>query len=268
MSGTPEQRAELASFLRARRQRIDRVTLGLAPRRGAKTAGLSREEVAVHSSMSMTWYSWLEQGRPIQPSRQVLDALAGVLSLSPAEHAYVLGLVGYTSVDAPDTSSLDVVPPHLQRLLDGMPHFPAFTVAPDWSIVGWNAAYQRLYPHIAEVPAAERNLLRLLFTDPSIRSLLADWAVDSRHFVAEFRAENGARLGEPTYARLLQRLQNDSPEFTCVWRDHEVERFRSRERRFRHPTQGETVYEHHRLTSSDTPGLHVVIYTPATPSTP
>ncbi len=260
---TTEQRAELAAFLRARRARLDRATAGLPAARGGRVTGASREEVAVLSGMSVTWYTWLEQARDINPSRQVLDALARVLGLTPAEHGYVLGLTGFAAAVPADADPVLVVPPHLQRLLDGMPDFPAYAVAPDWSIVGWNAAYERLYPRIATVPAEERNLLRLVFTDPTIRDLLGDWAADSRHFVAEFRAEAGARLGEPSYLRLVQGLQADSPEFAAVWADHEVERFASRERRFHHPELGDTVYEHHRLIPSDSPGVHVVIYSPA-----
>lgn len=263
MSGTSEQRAELAAFLRARRARLDRATTGLPAGRGGRSSGASREEVAVLSGMSVTWYTWLEQARDINPSRQVLDALARVLALSPAEHAYVLGLTGFAAAAPADAEPVLVAPPHLQRLLDGMPDFPAYAVAPDWTIVGWNAAYERLYPRIATVPPEERNLLRLVFTDPTIRALLGDWAADSRHFVAEFRAEAGARLGEPPYLRLVRDLQRDSPEFAAVWADHEVARFSSRERRFHHPALGETLYEHHRLIPSDSPGVHVVIYSPA-----
>lgn len=266
MSGTPEQRAELAAFLRARRQRVDRAAAGLPTGRGGRTAGASREEVAVLSGMSVTWYTWLEQARPINPSRQVLDAVARVLALSPAEHGYVLGLTGFAAAVAPGAEPVAVAPAHLQRLLDGMPDFPAYAVAPDWTIVGWNAAYERLYPRVADVPAEERNLLRLVFTDPTIRALLGDWAADSRHFVAEFRAEAGPRLGEPAYRRLVAGLRADSAEFAAVWADHEVARFSSRERRFHHPELGETVYEHHRLIPSDSPGVHVVIYSPAPPA--
>jgi transcriptional regulator with XRE-family HTH domain len=263
MSGTPEQRSELAAFLRARRARLDRATTGLPAGRGGRASGASREEVAVLSGMSVTWYTWLEQARDINPSRQVLDALARVLGLSPAEHAYVLGLTGFAAAAPSDAEPIETVPAHLQRLLDGMPDFPAYAVAPDWTIVGWNAAYERLFPRIASVPPEERNLLRLVFTDPTIRTLLGDWAADSRHFVAEFRAEAGARLGEPAYLRLVRGLQEESREFAVVWADHEVARFASRERRFHHPDLGETRYEHHRLIPSDSPGVHVVIYSPA-----
>ena len=197
MSGTPEQRDELAAFLRTRRLRVARAVAGLPAGRRAKATGISREELAVLSGMSVTWYTWLEQARPINPSRQVLDALARVLGFSAAEHDYVLVLTGYAPTGATNLPSAETAPAHLQRLLDGMPDFPAYAVASDWSIVGWNAAYERLYPRIAVVPAAERNLLRLIFTDPTIRDLLGDWASDSHHFTAEFRAEAGPRLAEP-----------------------------------------------------------------------
>ncbi|MGV9583393.1 helix-turn-helix domain-containing protein [Nocardia farcinica] len=86
MSTTAQRRAELASFLRARRARLDPVTVGLPPAGPRRRAGLRREEVATLSGVSATWYTWLEQGRDIQPSRQVLDALAATLRLTPTEH--------------------------------------------------------------------------------------------------------------------------------------------------------------------------------------
>jgi Uma2 family endonuclease/transcriptional regulator with XRE-family HTH domain len=224
---------------------------------------VSREEVAVLAAMSVTWYTWLEQARPMNPSRQVMDALARVLALTPAEHAYVLELTGYLPGPAPEPAPPADAPAHLQRLLDGMASFPAFAVAPDWRIAGWNRAYQCLYPGIATAPAATRNLLWLVFTDPYVREMLPDWAADSRHFVAEFRAEAGARLTDATYVELVQALLATSADFAAVWPDHEVQRFATRTRRFHHRQVGDLVFEHHRLVPSDSPGFHIVVYTPA-----
>lgn len=254
---------ELAAFLKARRARIERAALGLPPARGGSTDGASREEVAVLAGMSVTWYTWLEQARTMNPSRQVLDALGRVFLLSASEHAYLLELAGYASQQLPVASTTDVAPEHLQRLVDGMPGLPAFVLAADWTIVGWNQAYERLYPSITAVAPADRNLLRLVFTDPGLRRLLPRWEDDARHFVAEFRAEVGAQLGDAAYIELVQSLSARSEEFAAVWQDHEVQRFNTRLRRFRHPTLGELVLEHNRLLPSDGSGAHLVVYTSA-----
>lgn len=251
---------ELGDLLRARRTRLGRADLGLPPVGRGRTTGLRREEVASLSGVSLTWYTWLEQGRDIHPSRQVLEALARTLRLSMAEHAYVLSLAGYSAPQPQAAPIADAAPAHVQRLLDALGGCPAYAVAPDWQITGWNAAYAALYPHVATVPVADRNLLWLVFTDPYVRDLLPDWELTSRRFLAEFRAEAGPRLGE--FAYLINRLLDASAAFRAGWDSHGIEGFTSRERRFHHPVAGDLHFEHHRLAPSDHPELHLVIYTP------
>jgi len=261
-----ERRRELGQFLRDRRANLVRAELGLPPIGRSRTLGLRREEVASFAAVSVTWYTWLEQGRDINASRQVLESIARVLGLSAAEQSYLLALGGYAPVRTADVAVIEAAPPHLQRLLDAL-DFPAFAVAPDWGIAGWNAAYANLYSRIATVAPAERNLLWLVFTDPHLREMLPDWEETSRHFVAEFRAESGPRLGSAAHGALVRRLVAASPAFAAIWADRGVEGFSSRQRVFQHPVVGELVFEHHRLVPSDAPDLHFVLYSPM-PGTP
>jgi len=257
-----KRRTDLGDFLRARRGQLARADLGLPPVGRRRTSGLRREEVSTLSGMSVTWYTWLEQGRDIHPSRQVLDAVARTLRLSVAEHTYVLSLAGY-SAPSPDTSpAVESAPAHVQRLLEALEGYPAYAIAPDWAITGWNAAYAALYPNIATVPIGDRNLLWLVFTDPYVRTLLPDWEATSHRFLAEFRAEAGPRLGHPAFAGLVERLLEASDTFRAGWQRHDIQGFSSRERLFHHPRVGDLRLEHHRMAPSDHPDLHLVIYTP------
>jgi transcriptional regulator with XRE-family HTH domain len=140
--------------------------------------------VAYLAGVSITWYTWLEQGRDITPSRQVLDALAQTLRLSAAEHVYVLSLAGYSAPQPSADPIPQTVPAHVQRLLDALADFPAYAIASDWTLTGWNTAYAALYPNVATVAAADRNLLWLLFTDPYLRTLMPDWEFTSLYNVA------------------------------------------------------------------------------------
>lgn len=259
---TDERRRELGQFLRDRRGNLVRAELGLPPIGRSRTLGLRREEVASFAAVSITWYTWLEQGRDINASRQVLEAIARVLRLTRAEKSYLLALGGYAPVPGSELATIDQAPAHVQRLLDSV-DFPAFAVAPNWGIAGWNSAYAGLYTRISAVDPADRNLLWLIFTDPHLRDMLPDWDETSRHFVAEFRAEAGARLGSAAHAALISRLSHASPEFAQLWADRGVERFASRQRIFLHPKAGELVFEQHRLMPSDAPELHLVMYAPA-----
>jgi len=260
MTDRQRRKEELGAFLRARRTQLSRADCGLPPTARGAATGLRREEVAVLSGVSMTWYTWLEQGRDISPSAQVMNAVADALRLTGAERDYILSLAGLAPSHPVEVAP---APEHVQRLLDAMEH-PAFALAPDWGIAGWNSGYEVLYPNIAAVPASERNLLWIVFTDPDVRRLLDDWEVTSRQFLAEFRAETGALLDDPAYLRLIEALTEASPEFREGWRQHDIGGFSSRERIF-HLANGTTVtFEHHQLRPSDRLDLQIVMYTPAT----
>ena len=153
------------------------------------------------------------------------------------------------------------MPTHLQRLLDALGSSPAYAITSSWSIVGWNSAYERLYPGVAEMPPSDRNLLWAVFTDPAVRTLLGDWAGDSRRFLTQFRAEVGARLTDPDVVDLVARLEAASPAFREGWASHDVDRFTSTERRFEHPEVGSLVLEHHQVSPADAPGIQLVVYT-------
>ena len=256
------RRQELGAFLKARRRQLVRADLGLPPVLGRGVSRVRREEVSSLSGVSVTWYTWLEQGRQIKPSRQVLDALARTLRLSPAEHGYILCLAGYSAPQPIPEPSTQAAPPHVQRLLESLDDFPAYAIAPDWAILGWNAAYTALYRDLAGVPPADRNLLWLIFTDPYLRELMPDWEFMSRRHLAHFRAEAGPRLDHPSFSRLVQRLLQTSEAFRTAWESHDIEEFASRERLFRHPIVGDLHLEHYRLAPSDHPNLRLVIYTP------
>ena len=260
MATNDQQRRELGGFLRARRERLDRAEFGLPPAGRGRTVGLRREEVSFLSGVSVTWYTWLEQGRDINPSRQVLDAVAGALRLAPAEHDYVLRLAGFSPAPPGSRSEAAAAPAHVQRFLDALDEHPSYALAPDWGIAGWNAAYEALYPTVATAAPEDRNLLWLIFTDPAVRELLADWGDTSRRFLAEFRAEAGPRLGIPRYRDLVRRLREASCAFRERWDDHGVSGFVSRERVFQHPSLGRLVFEHHQMRPSDQTDVQLVVY--------
>jgi transcriptional regulator with XRE-family HTH domain len=256
------RRKELGLFLRARRDQAVRADYGLPPIARKRERGLRREEVAFLSGVSVTWYTWLEQGRDISPSRQVLEAISRALHLSDTGLDYVLSLGGYASA-GPSSAAAATAPAHIQRLLDALDPNPSFALFPDWGVAGWNNAYAALYPNIATVSAPDRNLLWLVFTDPYVRDLLPDWDVTSKRFLAEFRAETGQRLGDADVKNLVERLKETSPEFRAGWDRYDILGFESRDRLFHHPAVGILQLEHHQLSPSDRPDLHLVVYTPS-----
>lgn len=103
------------------------------------------------------------------------------------------------------------------------------------------------------MPAPDRNLLRLTFTDPYVRGMLPDWEVTVRSFLADYRAEAGSHTDRAAHVQLITRLRRDSEDFARAWDDHEVRRFASRARTFLHPAAGRLDFEQHQLVPSDAP---------------
>src|SRR6266852_9763447 len=98
-----ERRQALADFLRKRRARLSPADVGLPPGMRRRTPGLRREEVAQLASMGTSWYIWLEQGRDVHPSAQVLESLAQALQLTPNERRHLFYLAGQALPAQPDS---------------------------------------------------------------------------------------------------------------------------------------------------------------------
>ncbi|MGG0936797.1 helix-turn-helix transcriptional regulator [Brevibacillus centrosporus] len=86
--GDRERLLELAHFLKTRRARISPELAGLPQAGRRRTPGLRRGEVAQLAGVSVDWYTWLEQGRDIQVSTQVIESIARALQLDATERRH------------------------------------------------------------------------------------------------------------------------------------------------------------------------------------
>ncbi|HEX6353156.1 helix-turn-helix transcriptional regulator [Actinophytocola sp.] len=243
MSTDDASRRELARFLRSRRERISPAEVGLpvGPRR--RTLGLRREEVAVLAGVSPTWYTYLEQGRGIQPSREVLDSLSRVLRLTEDERRYIHSLAHGAAMN---TSALDAeVSVHdlirqVIALFDKSP-YPVYAADHHCDLLGWNAAALEWYDDWDALPPEERNILRWMLCSPVARTRLLDWEDDTRDAVARWRAESGKHSADPVLHARIAELHRLSPDFRAWWSQHHVMEHRSKIRRFRHVRFGPQV---------------------------
>jgi transcriptional regulator with XRE-family HTH domain len=260
--GGRTRRSELAAFLRSRRERITPEDAGLAPGMRRRTAGLRREEVAQLSGVGVTWYTWLEQGRPINASTQVLDAVARTLRLDEAEreHLYRLAEVP-EATPAPEADLLAV--PEIQEILDGLTTLPASVVNERFDLLAWNAAFGAVFPTVVDVPRAERNTLWLNFTHPACCHPYVNRADQLGRMVAQLRAAYGRHVGEPAWTGFVRRLQAASPEFGRMWAQHEVSSPSSYQKIFRHPAHERLSMTTNSLAVLAAPGMRMVVYTPA-----
>ena len=254
-SGPNDHRRELGEFLRARREETQPERVGLPAGRNRRTPGLRREEVALLAGVSVTWYTWLEQGRRINASPDVLTAIGRALRLDAAECDHVLALAdpGTADVDAPDEA-----PSALIRLLDGLLPAPAYVLGPRWEFVAWNQAQERLYPRLAELEPPRRNLLWVLLVDPATRDLVVDWDIHARQALAEFRSSPAPIRHARQLTALLELLADESDVFDDWWSRHDVSGFETRLRRFRHRAAGDLTFEYQLLAPAEWPQLRVV----------
>lgn len=234
--------------------------LGLPPGGRRRTPGLRREEVSQSAGISVTWYTWLEQGREINVSDQVLNAIARTLRLDEAERAHLFALSGHVLPVEPANTKA-AVSSSLHELLRALNPYPSYLMNSRWDIVAWNDAYSCLFSHIETIDEHERNLLWFVFVHPAVRKLLADWEFEARRLLAQFRSENGIHLAEPSFTRLVDALMSTSQEFRNWWPRHDVAVFSPRRREFNHPAVGHLTLEHHKMIPSDHPELRLVMYT-------
>jgi transcriptional regulator with XRE-family HTH domain len=254
-----DHRAELAEFLRARREAVAPERVGLPRGHGRRTPGLRREEVALLAGVSVTWYTWLEQGRRINASPDVLRAIGRALLLDEAGQTHLLTLAQPSAAPVPAPSE---APTALVRLIDALEPAPAYVLGPCWEFLAWNDAEARLYPPLARLEGVHRNLLWVLFAGEGIAELIVDWDLHARQALAEFRAATVAVRRDPAVVTLVDELTATSAEFAEWWAEHDVAGFETRLRRFRHPTAGLLTFEYQQLQPVEWPSLRVVCQLP------
>ncbi|WP_457279139.1 helix-turn-helix transcriptional regulator [Polaromonas sp. P5_D5] len=250
----------LGGFLRDRRARLPPAA-GADSRR--RTPGLRREEVATRAHVSVTWYTWLEQGRGGPPSDEVLERLAGALTLDRADREFMFLLARQRPPPIRVTPPSAAVTPALQRVLDGLTATPAIIKTQCWDIVAWNAAAAAVLSDYAAQPPGGRNLLRRLFTDPVMRDL-PDWEANARFAVAAFRVD-AARAGDcPEAAALAEELQAGSKDFRRLWADNETSSHYEGVKRIERPLAGVITLEYQSFPVDSAMGLSMIVFTPVT----
>ncbi len=252
------RRQELSDFLRNRRGRIAPIDVGLPATNRRRTPGLRREEVAQLAGVSATWYTWLEQKRPIGVSCGVLDNLARVLRLDPAERMLLFQLA--LRQPALDSSSrTEAASPLIRRLLDKS-DLPTFVLGRRWDVIAWNRSALAFFLDFEQVPAHERNLLWLLFTNPALRSLVVDWRTRAQDTLARFRADYGRHAGDAHFVQLVERLKSVSPEFAQWWPRHDILPMTESRYDYDHPQAGRMVVEGITFSVVDNPELRLIVF--------
>ena len=244
----------LADFLKVKRAQLQ--PLNSITRR--RTPGLRREEVALRANVSVSWYTWLEQARDVQPSETVLRNIAAALALSEQETTYLLHLA-FPKTVAPLS---DAVPENTLLVLDALADSPAIVMDAHWRVVAWNQATLKLMPAFAKIDWTQENLLSLMFLNADYRALFDDWATTAHNMVANFRLQFGERVADPWFAEFITTLQAQSAEFSDMWAAQNVHLLPEQNKILHHPTLGTMQFAETNLLIPQHEDLLVHIFTP------
>ena len=255
-----DRRQALADFLRQRRASLSPAEVGLPSGVRRRTPGLRREEVAQLANIGTSWYVWLEQGRDVHPSAQVLESLAQALRLTPNErrHLFLLAEQPPPPLGSP---SEEHVSPALRQILDDLEPAPACVLGRRYDYLAWNRAADALFAISEASSPYARNLIWQSFTSPTRRER-AHWEQIARATLAEFRAVSARYPGDPWFEELIEDLKQASPEFRQWWPHHDVRPVLDGHKAIEHPTLGRLEFEHINLQVLSDPDVRVLIYVP------
>jgi len=259
---------ELGAFLKARRAQLTPREAGLPETRSRrKVAGLRREEVAQLAAISVDYYTRLEQGR-VQASASALATLSRALRLDDDQQAYLYELAGKTGARPHRRRAAQTVRPAMQRLLDQLTQTPAIVLGRRMDILAWNPIAAALYTDFAQVPAAQRNYVRLLFTNPVFRGMHQQWNHDARDAVAALRMEAAKDPDNPELAQLVGELSVQDPDFRTWWAEHHVNSASYGTKHYQHHTVGDLTLDCDTWNSPDGSGQRLMVLTaePGSPS--
>ncbi len=234
--------------------------MGLPSGGRRRTPGLRREEVAHLAGVGTTWYTWLEQGRDVRASLDVLEALSRALRLTPAERTHLV-LLG-RGEHPPPCKTDERVAPTVRRLIENLGPNPAFVLGRRWDYLAWNSAACALFGDFDAVPKPARNHVWMHFMDPARRQIFPDWERSTRLLVAKFRADSARHIGDPQFDQLINTLRKSSPEFCKAWKRHEVAQSAIGRKTVLHPVVGRMQFEHAVFNPQETPEQRMILYSP------
>jgi transcriptional regulator with XRE-family HTH domain len=251
------QRAE---FLRSCRARIKPSDLGLPEPQRRRTEGLRREDVAALSGVSVAWYTWLEQGREMRVSDEVLERISHTFRLSEDERVYLFSLVQ----QRPPRLHHDVqqeLPAETVRMIEAAAG-PAVMMNLRWDVLAWNSLNSAILRDYSALPPARRNLLEILFSGQSRSEDPAEFERTAARLLAKLRVNYSKSSKDPQFELLIRRLESQSPLFRRMWREPSINVGSYGVHRIQHAEFGPLAFENTGYMPDGHPAIHVVLFTP------
>lgn len=223
-----------------------------------RVRGLRREEVAQLAAVSVSWYTWLEQGRDISISPSALERIGKVLRLSHVEQAYLDALV-FGGRTFPESDK--VLSDEITAMVDALNPHPAFIRRGNMDILYWNEAAKNKIFDWSRVPEADRNSLKLMFISDEYREKIHEWEKAARHTIASFRAYYaGGGSNASDFESVVADLTKRSDEFCTMWNYHDVSRVGSGNKAIVGNDGIISYYTYTSLEIEHSPGIYMIFY--------
>lgn len=209
------RREELSRFLKSVRARLDPEELGLPPGGRRRVPGLRREEVALLSGMSVTWYTWFEQGRDVKPSAPMLERLCKAMQLNQEEREYLFALAQHRPPPlalAPD----ETIRPATQQMLDSL-NVPAAVITEYWTVIGWNAIMTRVFRDYSRYSPGDRNLFKILVLGDAYRKDEQTYRDMVKRLTARLKWDYSRAASTEFFEDLIEEMTEKSDMFREFW---------------------------------------------------
>lgn len=269
MSDENSKFKRLGEYLKSRRNRLQPEAAGLKETNSQRrTPGLRREEVAILAGVSSTYYTWLEQGREVTASREIMESLSQALRLTPDERTHLFELWNPGLPDTvPSINTFNTGSPELNpqwRDIISQLSYPSFITNERSEVLAWNDKAGEVLSNFGKLPASERIMLRLLFLDQGLRRRMLNWEEFALYSVAVFRTYYDMHLHDPWYKDMIVKLCEDSMDFAEMWKLHNIQGKKVNRVVIQSLGTNQSVtYDINSVASlADHPGLHICIYTP------
>src|SRR5690554_720291 len=250
-------RCELTEFLIHHRNKLTPADVGLPSTGRRRTPGLRREEVATLAGVGLTWYTWFEQGRDINVSESFLLSVSKALKLDDAECCHLF-LLAHRRPPPVEAYQWQAIPSLVQTLMNDMTK-PAYVINLRWDVIAWNSAANTLFDFNARAPG-ERNMMRLLFANPTLRRRLPNWHRDAPRLLAQFRCDLAASPEDPAMRELIDALSKLSPDFRRWWEQPNLDAYRYGVGTILDADSNPREYQHTTLLVDEHRHLRMVVY--------
>lgn len=253
-------REELSRFLKAARARLSPADLGLPAGERRRTQGLRREEVAALSGMSVTWYTWFEQGRDVQLSVPMIERLGRTLRLDANEREFLFALAQHRPPPL-ETQIDEEIRPATQHLMDTL-SIPALVIVEDWTVIGWNTLVARAFRDYGGMPRAERNLFRILMLSDRYRADPEHYRAMGQRLTARFKWDYSRTSKPEIFDAIIAEMMEQSELFRACWRESEILPYFEHINTATMPDVGAITFRHTSYAVEGAPGQRLILFAP------